>query len=185
MRSGHPRPSLSGRSVRPCWDPMECCPIQGAVTTKRQPLCGCLHVLGQVVSCRCGGLVYGHRWINLLSCMKSFQLFARVHLLTHQCASAQDAADGGFGQIQCSAWCASLRNDRNQRVTPEVTREKAETELKKHWAGWEPPLLHNIVINAQPNHPVQAQTSMDDRFRREVFHHTSAVSWRSKSVSLI
>ena len=31
-------------------------------------LCGCLRVLGQVVLCRSGGLVCGHRWITLLSC---------------------------------------------------------------------------------------------------------------------
>ena len=37
----------------PCRDPLGCTHIQGDVTTKRQPLCGCLRVLGQVVVCRC------------------------------------------------------------------------------------------------------------------------------------
>ena len=69
VRSGHPRPSPSGTSVP--WvslpGPTGVQSHPSDVTTKRQPLCGGLRVLGQVVLCRCGELVCGHRWITLLS----------------------------------------------------------------------------------------------------------------------
>ena len=61
--------------------PLGCSHIQSDATTKRQPWCGCLRVLGHVVLCRCGGLVCGHRWITLLSCT-----FTRCQPMSCVCA---------------------------------------------------------------------------------------------------
>ena len=47
-------------------------------------------------------------------------------------------------------------------------------------------MMFSTQVRAQNAHSVISDNDgMDDSFRRKNFYHTSAMSWRSKSVSLI